>query len=128
MAAARMVGRAGGAMPHNQGRQMSPPLLAPLPQRAGGAAGGYGATPRPPPRLCGAPRTRLERHLESVGQDGERRVFGDETGTPSCISLHGAERGPPWPHAAPTSVGLFSGRRRELGEGDHGIATPGRAR
>src|SRR5207247_7102162 len=38
-----------------------------------------------PPAWCGAPCTRLERHLESVGQCGERRVFGDEPRAPSCV-------------------------------------------
>jgi hypothetical protein len=39
----------------------------------------------------GTPGARLQRHLESVGQRGERRVFGDETGAPSGIGLHRAE-------------------------------------
>src|SRR4029077_6438070 len=37
------------------------------------------------------PVARLERHLEPVGQRGERRVFDDETGAPVGIGRHRAE-------------------------------------
>src|SRR2546427_2359199 len=66
------------------------------------------------PARCSASRARFERDLESVGQRGERRVLGDETGAPSCVGLHGAERGPRGPVPHPRLVGLSGRRRRGL--------------
>ena len=76
---------------------------------------------------CGAPRTRLERHLESVGRDGDRRVLGDETGATVPIGLHGAERGPRRPVPHPCLIRLAAGAGGNLENVTTAIATPGRA-
>ena len=51
---------------------------------------------------CRRPGAWLERHLDAVGQDGERGALGDQAAVAVRVGLHGAQRGPASCRAAPT--------------------------